>query len=500
MKPTATTMSIFIRLPLLILSVTIISSCQKSGTSKNLSEDDSKMLFTLVEPSESGIEFSNNIIESVRQNVTNYDYYYNGSGLAVGDINNDGLDDIFFAGNKELNTLYLNKGNLKFEDISETAGIQSNLWSTGVTMVDINNDGFLDIYVCNSAYSDIKDRTNKLYINNGNLTFTEQAEAYGIANSGYSSQASFFDYDKDGDLDLILMNHSVFQLLGKWLQRIRNMSLEEKYFHSPNLYKNNGDNTFTDVSQEAGILNPSFGLGLVTSDLNHDGWTDIYIANDYFLPDYYYINDKNGSFIESVKEKTGHTSFFSMGADAADFNNDGLQDIFTTSYSLAQRSRLYINNGQGGFTDQTDQRGLMGMVGGLNNIHADFNNDGLTDIFIMRGAWLGNNGQIPNSLLLNKGGCIRTAIPNEGTIMWTLGTKVTGREFKKKYKLDYKTLMQYEHVNTSDDIEKVLDYFFERSERSVYGLSKGLAFYRFYEHKNPRIELAKAYLASREKV
>lgn len=398
-----------------VAALFFIASCQNPSGPTDKTNDGDKTLFTLINPSESGILFSNDIIESVRQNVTNYDYYYNGSGLAVGDINNDGLDDIFFAGNKVSNKLYLNKGNLKFEDITEKSGLQSILWSTGVTMVDINNDGYLDIYVCNSAYADKKDRINRLYINNGDLTFSEKAAEYGIANSGYSSQASFFDYDRDGDLDLFVMNHSVFQILGKWTRRIENMSLEEKYDHSPNLYRNNGDNTYTDISQQAGILKPSFGLGLITADLNHDGWIDIYVANDYFLPDYYYLNNQKGSFDEVGKKKTGHTSYFSMGADAADFNNDGLLDIgvvdmtpgdhvrnkvlmssmnvdqfnaLTNKYNYQYQymfNSLQLNIGDGLFSEIGLYADIARTDWSWGALFADFDNDGLKDFLVTNG-------------------------------------------------------------------------------------------------------------------
>lgn len=395
----------------------VFSNCRNETNDLHIpsaSEIENSPLFTLLSSAESGIDFSNTIRESVRQNVTNYDYYYNGSGVAVGDINNDGLDDVFFTGNNVPNRLYLNKGNLKFTDISEKAEIASNVWSTGVTMVDINDDGFLDIYVCNSAYSK-EYRDNHLYINNGDLTFTEKAAEYGIANSGFSSQASFFDYDKDGDLDLLLMNHSVFQQMGKWLNRVRNMSSEELHDHSPNLYKNNGNNTFTNISQQAGILKPGFGLGLVTADINHDGWIDVYVSNDYFVPDYMYLNAGDGTFIEEVKNKTAHTSYFSMGVDAADFNNDGLLDLGVVDMTPGDHKRnkllmasmnvdlfrqltdrlnyqsqymfnvLQVNTGDGFFSEIGLCAGLAKTDWSWAALFADFDNDGLKDYLVTNG-------------------------------------------------------------------------------------------------------------------
>ena len=399
----------------LLLLAVLFSSCRNETNSSDTSTYENLPLFSLLNSSETGIDFSNTIIESVRQNVTNYDYYYNGSGVAIGDINNDGLDDIFFTGNKVLNRLYLNKGNFKFVDISKESGIESNVWSTGVTMVDINNDGFLDIYVCNSAYGDQHLRNNHLFINNGNLTFSEKASEYGIANSGYSSQASFFDYDKDGDLDLFVMNHSVFQQMGKWLNRVKNMSLAEQHDHSPNLYRNNGDHTFSNVSQEAGILKPCFGLGLITADINHDGWTDVYVANDYFVPDYMYLNAGDGSFFEDVKNKTSHTSYFSMGADAADFNNDGLLDLGVVDMTPGDHKRnkvlmasmnvevfrtlteklsfqsqymfnaLQVNTGNGFFSEIGLCAGVAKTDWSWAALFADFDNDGLKDYLVTNG-------------------------------------------------------------------------------------------------------------------
>ena len=317
------------RIGLLLVVPILITACKKDTPASKVANENLP-LFTLMSPLETGVDFSNIIEEDESRNVVGYDYYYNGGGVAIGDINNDGLPDIFFTGNNAKNGLYINKGNLKFEDISLKAGIQSNNWSTGVTMVDINNDGHLDIYVCNSGpYQDQSIRTNQLYINNGDLTFSEKAAAYGIANTGHSTQASFFDMDKDGDLDLYVMNHSLIKSLPsvEYLLKMEEMPIEEKYKYSGNIYLNNGNNTFSDVSQQTGILKAGFGLGLVTADLNHDGWIDIYVANDYYVPDFMFLSRQDGTFSDEINSRTSHVSFYSMGVDAADFNNDGLIDL-----------------------------------------------------------------------------------------------------------------------------------------------------------------------------
>ncbi len=406
------------RIALLLILPFLITDCSKDPEPSVTTNTENLPLFSLLSPLESGIDFSNIIEEDATTNIVDYNYHYNGGGVAVGDINNDGLPDIFFAGNNVKNRLYINKGNFKFEDISAKSGIQSNHWSTGVTMVDINNDGYLDIYVCNSGpYQDKHFRTNQLFINNGNLTFSDKAAEYGIANTGYSTQASFFDHDKDGDLDLFVLNHSLRGFKGHlaWLRHVEKMPLEEKYEHCGNLYKNNGNNTFSDISQSAGVLYPTFGLGLITSDLNHDGWIDIYIANDYFVPDYMYLNKQDGSFIEDVNNRTSHISFYSMGVDAADFNNDGLVDlgvvdmtpkdhirnkvlmasmnvddfrVFTEKYKFQKQymfNALQVNNGFGFFNEISLSAGVAKTDWSWASLFADFDNDGLKDYLVTNG-------------------------------------------------------------------------------------------------------------------
>lgn len=288
-------------------------------------------LLGLMSSRQTGITFKNTSVETPQRHLAHYDYFYNGSGVAIGDINNDGLADIFFAGNDAPNELYLNKGELQFNNISKTAGITSNKWATGVSLVDINKDGWLDIYVCNSGpYASEKALANELYINNGDLTFTESAARYGIADASYSSQASFFDMDKDGDLDLFVMNHSLIGYGKDLVDWEKGFDAQEEDIQKKScstLYRNNGDGSFTDITKEAGIYRPGFGLGISVTDFDENGFLDIYVANDYFIPDFLFFNLGDGKFVENIKARATHTSFFSMGCDAADFNNDGLIDL-----------------------------------------------------------------------------------------------------------------------------------------------------------------------------
>ncbi|MBC7424822.1 MAG: VCBS repeat-containing protein, partial [Ferruginibacter sp.] len=290
-------------------------------------------LFSLLQPDITGIHFQNTLpVDDSTFNILDYIYYFNGGGVATGDINNDGLIDIFFTSNMGDNKLYLNKGNFIFEDITDKAGVKGiSNWKTGVTMADVNGDGLLDIYVC--AVGDFKTLKgkNELYINNGNLSFTESAAAYGLAVTAFSTQATFFDYDKDGDLDMFLTCHSVHSV-----ESVKNAT--ERTAYSPQsgdkLFKNeqkNGKVFFKEVTHEAGIYNSSiaYGLNVIVGDFNNDNWDDIYVSNDFHENDYYYINNKNGTFSEMNEKAFGHESRFSMGSDVADLNNDGWLDIVT---------------------------------------------------------------------------------------------------------------------------------------------------------------------------
>ena len=280
--------------PVLLFMLLIL--CVRCGRDKS-------HLFTQLNESATHIEFRNTLFEDGPMNVANYIYFYNGGGVAIGDINNDGLPDILFTGNMVHNRLYLNKGNFQFEDITQRSGIADQQgWCTGATMVDINGDGKLDIYICRSADINPQRRKNLLFINNGDLTFSEQAGAYGLAEVGYSTQAAFFDYDKDGDLDCFIINHS----LQKYTAGVQD-NPELHHQHDPDfaskLYRNDNGH-FTDVSQQAGITSNvlTFGLGIAVSDLNNDGWPDVYVSNDFNEPDYLFINNRNGTFTEQLSK------------------------------------------------------------------------------------------------------------------------------------------------------------------------------------------------------
>ncbi|MBC7886592.1 MAG: VCBS repeat-containing protein [Ferruginibacter sp.] len=371
-------------------------------------------LFTQMPSSETGIRFINRVIDDSVMNIFSYRNFYNGAGVAIGDINNDGLPDIFFSCNKEQNKLYLNKGNFKFEDITQSSGVNAfKFWSTGVTMVDINGDGLLDIYVCNAGDSKGKERVNQLYINNGNLTFSEKAAGYKLQDrGGYHTHAAFFDYDSDGDLDCYLLNNSSFPVaqVRNWDQRlIRDSTGGHK------LLKNN-KGIFEDVSGDAGIYGSliGFGLGVTIGDVNGDMWPDLYISNDFFEKDYLYINQQNGKFKEVIDESMQHTSQSSMGADMADINNDGLQDIFSTDmlpeddYRLKTMTKfedydffntklrgnlhrqflqncLQLNNGDNTFSEIGQLAGVNATDWSWGALIFDFDNDGWKDIFVSNG-------------------------------------------------------------------------------------------------------------------
>ncbi|MDR9410491.1 MAG: VCBS repeat-containing protein, partial [Balneolaceae bacterium] len=260
-------------------------------------------------------------------NIQNYLYFYDGGGVAAGDINNDGLTDLFFTGNSVADRLYLNKGDFEFEDITESAGFihEPDSWSTGVTMADINGDNYLDIYVSRVNYLN-KSGVNQLFINNGDSTFTERAEEFGLDFEGYSTQAAFFDYDNDGDLDMFLLNHSFHS--ENTYGEAAHLRQQQDPKAGDKLFRNDGD-IFTDVTGQAGIISSAlgYGLGVAVTDINRDGWMDIYVGNDFHEDDYLYINNGDGTFSESLYQMMGHTSSASMGNDTGDINNDGLTDL-----------------------------------------------------------------------------------------------------------------------------------------------------------------------------
>ncbi|MBZ9728465.1 VCBS repeat-containing protein [Salegentibacter sp. JZCK2] len=336
---------------ILILSSFLFFSCDNKIDKKDeiatkasedaLSKPENK-IFEKVPGSVSNIKFSNNIKEDLSgiANLFDFDYFYNGAGVGIGDFNNDGLPDVFFCGNQVENKLYLNKGDLKFEDISNSAGINvGKVWSNAVTIVDINQDGWQDIYISQGGPNQRLQRKNLLFINNKDNTFTEKAADYGLADMGISTHAVFFDYDKDGDLDCLVMNEN--ELYGVDPYNLYNLAArdeESKYFNSSHLYRND-NGKFKNVTKEAGLERPIFGLGLGVSDINNDGWLDIYIASDYYIPDALFINNMDGTFSDKIKEYTSQISFYGMGLDIADINNDGLQDIFVLDMAARDHVR-----------------------------------------------------------------------------------------------------------------------------------------------------------------
>ncbi len=372
-------------------------------------------LFTSLDKNSTGINFQNRFFEDGPLNVANYIYFYNGGGVAVGDINNDSLPDILFTGNMVRNRLFLNKGNFKFEDITPKSGVADKQgWCTGATMVDINDDGKLDIYICRSADARTQQRKNLLFINNGDLTFSEKAEEYGLADDGYSTQASFFDYDKDGDLDCFVINHST----QKYTAGVQdNPALRKEYNETSasKLYRNDNGH-FSNVSKEAGITSNvlTFGLGIAVSDLNNDGWPDVFVSNDFNEPDYFFVNNRNGTFTEQLSKCMDETSLFSMGSDAADYNNDGLIDMVTLDmlaednktqkmhsgaenfdklqylftqgfYYQYSRNMLQRNNGDGTFSEVGQLAGVSNTDWSWAALFADYDNDGNKDLFVTNG-------------------------------------------------------------------------------------------------------------------
>jgi len=320
-----------------------ISCSEHSSTSTvkdEVKDANSNSLFRRLISDSTGIHFANNVVYDDAFNVYTYRNFYNGGGVGIGDINNDGLPDLFFCGNQQSNRLYLNKGNFKFEDITDKAGLESaGVWSTGVTFADVNGDGWLDIYVCKSGDFKSRNRSNQLFINNHNLTFTEKSAEYGLNNMGLSTHAVFFDYDRDGDLDCYLLNNS-FRSVGNF-DLIKDQRKIPDSLGGNKLYRNDNGH-FTDVTKDAGIYSSKigFGLGVTISDINNDGWPDIYVSNDFFERDYLYINQRNGKFEEVLEKEIRELSMNSMGADIADINNDGYPDIYVTDMLPEEESRI----------------------------------------------------------------------------------------------------------------------------------------------------------------
>ncbi|MDB2606783.1 VCBS repeat-containing protein [Zobellia sp.] len=396
---------------LLIVSLILLlalSACEEKETS----------LFSRVDSGHSNVTFNNSIVETDSFNILTTEYIYNGSGVAIGDFNNDSKPDLFFTGNQVSNRLYLNQDDFKFKDISEQADIEApNSWKTGVAVADINSDGLLDIYICAAMYDSAEQKANLLFVNQGNdkngePTFKEMGKAYGIADSGNSMNATFFDYNKDGLLDLYVLNNvDIHELPSNYREKITDGTA----LSNDRLYRNNGDNTFTNVTIEAGITIEGYGLGLAIADLNYDGWPDIYVSNDYLTNDILYFNNGDGTFSNNIDSVVKHQSKFSMGSDISDYNNDGFLDIVTldmlgeTNYRLKttvrgskyndynlnekfgyayQQMRNMLQMGQGVGVPYSE----IGLMAGISRtdwswspLFADVNNDGGKDLLITNG-------------------------------------------------------------------------------------------------------------------
>jgi hypothetical protein len=407
-----------LRLFVAFIIILVLSTCKSGTTKKNT-------LFAQLSSKESGIHFSNDIYDDDSTYSFINEFGYMGGGVGIGDFNNDGLKDIFFTGNQVSSRLYINKGNNQFEDITENAGLTTNVWCTGVSIADVNHDGYDDIYVCVFGKNLMSRSLNLLFINQGNLTFKEEAKEYGIADDHFSTQAAFFDYDLDGDLDLYVMNYLLSNVN---TNTISARDRSGRALANDRLYRNNGDSlqkghpVFTDVTMDAGIKEDGYGLGLAISDYNNDGWPDIYVANDFITNDELWLNNKNGTFINCIDRVIQHQSYSSMGTDAGDINNDGLTDVITldmmpetnqrkkTSFFFMNyeryeaeraigyepefpRNMLHLNNGS--FLKDDTLMPFFSEIGQLAGVSqtdwswsvllTDFNNDGWKDIHITNG-------------------------------------------------------------------------------------------------------------------
>ncbi len=388
-------------------------------------QEKKKTLFTQLKASESGIDFRNEVRDNDSSNSFINEFGYMGGGVGIGDFNNDGLKDIFFSGNQVSCRLYINKGNNQFEDITEKAGLKTDVWCTGVSIVDINNDGYDDIYICVLGKDLLHPAKNLLFINQHNLTFKEEAEEYGLADLGNSTQAVFLDYDKDGDLDMFLVNYLISSRNGNTIfpiDKSGRSAANDRLYRNDGIVSGKNHPVFHDVTLQAGIKEDGYGLGVTVSDFNNDGWPDIYVANDFLSNDELWLNNKNGTFSNIIKESLQHQSYSSMGADAADINNDGLTDVVTldmlpetnerkkTSFSFMNynryeseremgyepefmRNMLQLN--QGSIHRGDTSIPLFSEIGQLAGIEAtdwswsvllaDFNNDGWKDMHITNG-------------------------------------------------------------------------------------------------------------------
>lgn len=443
-------LTILLRPLIFFLGVLTLINCTKEKTPVE------GKIFSMLTPSQTGIEFSNTLTENDSLNYFTYSYLYMGGGVSTGDINNDGLLDLYFTGNQVPNKLYLNKGNLKFEDITEKAGVAGdNRWYTGVTMADINGDGYLDIYC--SVGGKFGPKENQLFINNTDGTFTEKAAQYGVADIGNSVQATFFDYDKDGDIDMYVANYPPTNFKSPTFYYTFKMNNLDDH-ESDHLYRNDGG-TFTDVTATAGVKNFGLTLSATVGGINNDGWPDLYVSNDFNSPDFMYLNNQNGTFKEVVKQATAHTAFYGMGTDIADINNDGNLDIFQVDMDARSNRRKkanmasmnpslfwdvvnagfhyqYMHNclqlNSGVYTDGVPHFSNVSRITGTSStdwswgpLFADFDNDGNKDLFVSNGT----RKEINNNDYFNK---------------------------LDKIKIDNDTLLQLSHSIPSEKIENFI--------------------------------------------
>ncbi|MFC5625046.1 VCBS repeat-containing protein [Algoriphagus winogradskyi] len=444
--------------------------------------------FEKISNKKSGITFKNQLKEDEKNNILRYEYFYNGGGVAVGDLDNDGLEDLFFTANMSSNKIYRNLGKWKFEDKTKSAGVAGkDVWTTGVSMADVNGDGLLDIYVCYSGKGTPAKRGNELWINQGDFTFKDEAEAYGLADQSNSTQGLFFDFDRDGDLDLYLLNHhieAINELEFSDVKTIRHPYAGDKLFR-------NDSGKFIDISEQAGIQGSAlgFGLGIVSSDVNQDGWPDILITNDYIEPDYLYINNGDGTFTDRLKEYFQHISHFSMGADISDINNDGRPDIYTLDmlpkdnerqkllygpenyeqYALmiqegfhhqSMRNMLQISQGDGLFAEVGQLAGISNSDWSWSALFFDATNNGKKDLFITNGYYRDYTNR---DFLKYKGDYyFKQAIANEKADTLHLVTTMTSTPIHNYF---------YENTGELNFVDRSLDWGFEEK-----GFSSGAVY------------------------
>lgn len=497
-------MKLILRQKYLLLPVFMLILCAQCSTKK---DEISTTLFNLVDNKKTNIHFKNTVKENLYFNFLNYAYIYNGGGIAVGDINNDGLEDVYFTSNQESNKLYLNQGNLEFKDITIEANVSDEIgWTTGVTMIDINNDGWLDIYVCKSGSLDShQNRKNKLFINQKNNTFKESAAKYGLDHFGFSTQAYFFDFDNDEDLDMYLVNHRQdFRNNISVDQRIQETKEE---YNSDQLFRNDGT-SFTNITKEAGILNKAWGLSTSIGDFNNDNLLDIFVANDFLEPDFLYINQGNGTFKDEALKHFNHISSNSMGSDFADINNDlqpdlivldmmaedhirGKENMATMSISNFHQlvnmgyhhqymsNMLQLNNGNGTFSEIGQLAGIAKTDWSWAPLIADFDNDGFNDLFVTNGIEhdLSNQdfrNQMRNNIINRKKVSLEQAInmmPSQKLSNYVFKNKqdLTFENTSKKWGLDKEVNSNgavYADLDNDGDLDLIVNN--QAEEASIY--------------------------------